>query len=212
MNWLRRNWLLILAHIGSLLPMAILLWDWSQDDLTANPLQAVTLRTGRFAIILLMLSLATTTLNSLFGLRQIVPLRKWFGLYSALYVGVHFLIFIGVDYGFDLSLILEDLIFKRYIIVGFLAGLILLPLALTSTKGWQRRLGKNWKRLHRMVYLAALLASVHYIWLVKADIRTPLIYAGIFLFLLILRIPLVRRYARGLKSIRNLFPKQIPNA
>jgi sulfoxide reductase heme-binding subunit YedZ len=212
MNWLRRNWLLILAHIGSLLPMAILLWDWLQDDLTANPLQAVTLRTGRFAIILLMLSLATTTLNSLFGLRQIVPLRKWFGLYSALYVGVHFLIFIGVDYGFDLSLILEDLIFKRYIIVGFLAGLILLPLALTSTKGWQRRLGKNWKRLHRMVYLAALLASVHYIWLVKADIRTPLIYAGIFLFLLILRIPLVRRYARGLKSIRNLFPKQIPNA
>jgi sulfoxide reductase heme-binding subunit YedZ len=158
-----------------------------------------------------MLSLAITPLNSLFGWRQIIPLRKWFGLYSAFYVGVHFLIFIGIDYGFDLSLILAELIFKRYIIVGFLAGLILLPLALTSTKGWQRRLRKNWKRLHRLVYLAAILASVHFIWLVKADIRTPLIYLGIFLLLLILRIPAIRRFTRGLRFLRNLFPKQAPS-
>jgi sulfoxide reductase heme-binding subunit YedZ len=205
MKWFKRHWLLILTHIGSLTPMAILLWDWSQGNLTANPIQAATLRTGRFAIILLILSLSVTPLNSLFGLRQIIPLRKWLGLYSAFYVGAHFFIFIGIDYGFNLSFILADLATKKYVIVGFIAGLILLPLALTSTKGWQRRLKKNWKRLHRFVYLAGVLASIHYIWLVKSDIRTPVLYAGIVVLLLALRIPGIRRRFSGLRFIRNWF-------
>ena len=212
MKWLRKNGLLILTHIGSLIPLAVLLWDWSQSNLTVNPIQAVTLRTGRFAIILLILSLACTPVNSLFNLRRVIPLRKWLGLYSALYVGIHFAIFIGVDYGFNLTLIKADLLSKRYVIVGFSAGFILLPLALTSTKGWQRRLRKNWKRLHKLVYLAGILASTHFIWLVKSDIRTPLIYAGIILLLLALRIPVIRRYTSGLRFIRNWFPSRAPSS
>jgi len=208
MTWLRKNWLLLLTHIGSLIPLAVLLWDWSQGNLTVNPIQAVTLRTGRFAIILLILSLACTPVNSLFGFRQVIPLRKWLGLYSAMYVGFHFAIFIGIDYGFNLSLIKVDLLSKRYVIVGFFAGLILLPLALTSTKGWQKRLKKNWKRLHRLVYVAGILASTHFIWLVKSDIRTPLIYAGIMLFLLILRVPVIRRFTKGMRFLRVWFPKK----
>jgi sulfoxide reductase heme-binding subunit YedZ len=178
------------------------MWDWSQGSLTVNPIQAVTLRTGRFAIILLILSLAITPLNSLFGWRQIIPMRKWFGLYSALYVGIHFAIFIGVDYGFNFSLIQADLLSKRYVIVGFFAGLILLPLALTSTKGWQRRMKKRWKKLHRLVYLAAILAATHFIWLVKSDIRVPILYGGIILLLLILRIPVIRRHTKGLRFLQ----------
>jgi sulfoxide reductase heme-binding subunit YedZ len=210
MKWLKKNWLLILTHVGGLIPLAVLLWDWSQDNLTVNPIQAVTLRTGRFAIILLILSLAITPINSLFGWRKVIPLRKWLGLYSALYVGIHFLIFIGVDYGFNLSFIAADLLTKRYVIVGFFAGLILLPLVLTSTKGWQKRLRKNWKRLHKLVYIAGLLASTHFIWQVKSDIRVPLIYAGIVLILLALRIPIIRRFTKGMRFIKALFPKRAP--
>lgn len=191
--------------------MVILLWDWTQGNLTANPIQAATLRTGRFAIILLILSLSITPINSLFGLKQVIPLRKWLGLYSALYVGIHFFLFIGIDYGFNINLIKVDLITKRYVLVGFGAGLILLPLALTSTKGWMRRLKKGWKRLHRLVYLAGLLAAIHYIWLVKSDIRTPLLYAGIVVFLLVLRIPIIRRYTSGLRFLRSWFPKREPS-
>jgi sulfoxide reductase heme-binding subunit YedZ len=211
MRWLRRHWLLILTHIGSVIPMVVLLWDWLQGNLTANPIQAATLRTGRFAIIFLILSLAITPINSLFGLKQVIPLRKWLGLYSAFYVGVHFLLFIGIDYGFNLNLIEADLISKRYVLVGFGAGLILLPLVITSTKGWKRRLKKGWKRLHRLVYLAGLLAAIHYIWLVKSDIRTPLLYAGIMVLLLVLRIPVIRRHTSGLRFLRNLFPKGEPS-
>jgi sulfoxide reductase heme-binding subunit YedZ len=211
MKWLKRNWLLLLTHIGSLIPMLILLWDWSQGNLTANPIQAATLRTGRFAIILLILSLSITPLNSLFGLRKLIPLAKWLGLYAAFYVGIHFFIFIGIDYGFNLTFILADLATKKYVIVGFLAGLILLPLAITSTKGWQRRLKKNWKRLHRFVYLAGILAVTHYIWLVKSDIRTPLLYAGIVVLLLFLRIPVIRRNLSGLRFVRRQHSKHKTN-
>lgn len=211
MKWLKRNWLLIFTHIGSLIPMAILLWDWSQGGLTANPIQAATLRTGRFAIILLILSLSIHPLYSLLGLKKVIPLRKWLGLYSAFYVGIHFLLFIGIDYGFNLNLIKADLISKRYVLVGFGAGLILLPLALTSTRGWMKRLKKGWKRLHRLVYLAGLLAAIHYIWLVKSDIRTPLLYAGVIVLLLVLRIPIIRRHTSGLRFLRSWFPKREPN-
>ena len=209
MKWLKKNWLLLLAHIGSLIPLVIMLWDWSQGNLTVNPIQAVTLRTGRFAIILLILSLACTPINSVFGIRKVIPLRKWLGLYSAMYVGIHFAIFLGVDYRFNFSFIAADLLSKRYVIVGFIAGLILLPLVITSTKGWQRRMRKRWKQLHKLVYIAGILASTHFIWLVKSDIRVPLLYAGIVLLLLVLRIPLVRRFTKGLRFIRTRIPSRV---
>jgi sulfoxide reductase heme-binding subunit YedZ len=203
------NWLLLLAHIGAMLPLGLLLWDWRSGNLTANPIQAATLRTGKSALVLLVLSLACTPLNTLFGLRQALPLRKWFGLYAFFYAGLHFLIFVGLDYGFDIVLLKGAIFEKRYALVGLLTGLILLPLALTSTQGWMRRLGKRWKQLHRLVYLAGVLAVVHYVWLVKSDIRVPLLYGAIVGFLLLLRLPRVRRAAGRVRNISSWLPSRI---
>ncbi|MCL4297097.1 MAG: sulfoxide reductase heme-binding subunit YedZ [Anaerolineae bacterium] len=200
MNILRKNWLRLLTHVGALTPLAWLLWDYWFDNLTVNPIQDITFRTGKPALILLVLSLACTPVNTLFGFKQVLPLRKPLGLYAFMYVSLHFLTFVGLDYGFDWSLLYEAIFEKRYALVGFAAFLILLPLALTSTQGWMRRLGKNWKRLHRWVYLAGLLAVVHYVWLVKSDIREPLLYGAAVVLLLCLRLPAVRKAAANFRS------------
>ncbi|MCK4976213.1 MAG: ferric reductase-like transmembrane domain-containing protein, partial [Anaerolineales bacterium] len=113
------------------------------DNLTANPIQAVTLRTGKTALVLLVLTLAVTPINTLFGFRQLLKVRRALGLYTFLYISIHFAIFIGLDYVFDLELILEAIFEKRFALIGFITGLIMLPLALTSTRWWMKRLGKN---------------------------------------------------------------------
>ncbi len=197
---LRRNWLRILVHAGALLPLAVLLWDYWQGGLSVNPIQDVTLRTGKYALILLVLSLACTPINMVFGYRPVLRVRRALGLYAFMYVAIHLLIFVGLDYTFDLTLIREAILEKRYALVGFAAFLILLPLAVTSTKGWMRRLGRLWKQLHRWVYLAALLAVLHFVWLVKSDIREPLVYGAVVVILLVLRIPRVRRSASHFRS------------
>ena len=195
MNRLRSNWLLVLTHIGALLPLVLLIWDFSQHQLSVNPIQEVTLWTGKSALVLLVLSLACTPLNTIFRFRPALRARRWLGLYAFMYVALHLLIFVGLDYGFDLDLLREAIFEKRYALVGFAAFLILLPLAVTSTKGWMKRLGRQWKRLHRAVYLAALLAVVHFVWLVKSDIREPLVYGAVVVVLLALRISAIRKAA-----------------
>jgi sulfoxide reductase heme-binding subunit YedZ len=183
----------ILAHAGSLVPLAWLIWDFFTDNLTVNPIQDITFRTGKAALVLLVLSLACTPLNTVFAFREALKVRRALGLYAFFYVGLHFLVFIGLDYTFDLELIREAIFEKRYALMGFAAFLTLLPLALTSTKGWQKRLGKTWRALHRRVYLAAILAVIHYVWLVKSDIREPVAFGVVVVMLLMLRIPVVRR-------------------
>ena len=183
----------IFAQVGALLPLAVLIWDYFQDNLTVNPIQEITFRTGKYALVLLVLSLACTPLNTLIGFREALRLRRPLGLYAFMYASFHFLTFIGLDYGFDLELIYEAIFEKRYALVGFAAFLILLPLAITSTKGWQKRLGKNWKKLHQLVYVAAGLVVVHFVWGVKSDIREPLIYGAIVLSFLLLRVPAIRQ-------------------
>ncbi|MBI1877549.1 MAG: sulfoxide reductase heme-binding subunit YedZ [Chloroflexi bacterium] len=205
MDMLRKNWLRILTHVGALTPLAWLLWDFWFDNLTVNPIQDITFRTGKPALILLVLSLACTPVSTVFGFKQVLPLRKPLGLYAFMYVCLHFLTFIGLDYGFDPGLLYEAIFEKRYALVGFAAFLILLPLAITSTQGWMRRLGKNWKRLHRWVYLVGILAVVHYVWLVKSDIREPLLYGAAVGVLLILRLPALRR---PIANFRSRFKKQ----
>ncbi len=187
------NWLRVLVHFGALLPLAILLWDFWQNRLTVNPIQEITLRTGKSALVLLVLALACTPINSVFGFKPVLRLRRPLGLYAFMYASFHFLTFVGLDYGFDPELIREAILEKRYALVGFATFLILLPLAATSTKGWMRRLGRHWKRLHRGVYLAGLLAVLHFVWLVKSDIREPLLYGGVVVLLLVLRISGIRR-------------------
>lgn len=193
MRRLSPNLLRVATHVGALLPLVVLIWDGLNNGLTVNPIQEISARTGKAALILLVLSLACTPLNTLFGFRQALTLRRPLGLYAFAYATLHLLNFALVDYGLDPVLLREAILEKRYVLVGFAAFLLLLPLAITSTKGFQRRLGKQWKQLHRLVYLAALLAIVHFVWLVKADVREPLVYGAIVTGLLALRIPLVRR-------------------
>lgn len=193
-------WRLAGVHAACWLPLAWVLFSYWRDPLKINPIQDFTFGTGLPALILLLLSLAVTPANTLFGWRWAIPLRKWLGLYAFFYVCLHLLIFVGLDYGFDPALIYEAIFEKRYALVGFAAFLILLPLALTSTRGWQQRLGQAWKRLHRLVYLAAVLAVIHFVWLVKADVREPLAYGAVLAVLLVLRLPPVRRRLSGLRT------------
>lgn len=197
---LKNNWLKIVTHVGALLPLVVLIWDYYHNQLTFNPIQEATFRTGKYALVLLVLSLAVTPVNTLFGWRQLLPLRKWLGLYAFMYAAIHFLIFVWLDYGLNLALLQEAIFEKRYALVGFSAFLILLPLAITSTRGWMKRLGKNWKRLHRLVYLAGLLVVVHFVWLVKSDIREPLAYGAVIGLLLLLRLPVIRKNISKMRS------------
>lgn len=191
------TWLQVLTHLGALAPFVYLLWDFFTDNLSVNPIQDITFRTGKPALVLLVLSLACTPLNSLFGFRAALKLRRPLGVYAFLYVCLHLLTFVGLDYGFDPGLIYEAIFEKRYALVGFAAFCLLLPLFFTSTKGWQRRLGKRWKKLHQLVYLIAPLAVFHYLWLVKSDIRQPLFFGALVVLLLVLRIPAVKQPVRG---------------
>ena len=195
-----------MIHILALVPLFILISDWANDELTANPIQYLTLRTGKTALRLLTLSVAVTPLIFLTGRRELNPARRLLGLYAALYASMHFSIFVGLDYFFDWELIKEVIFEKPYVLAGFGAFIIISVMAITSTKGWKRRLKKKWKPLHRFVYLAALLVTLHYIWLVKSDIREPLIYGGVMLIFLLLRIPAVKsvitNFKKGKKSAK----------
>jgi sulfoxide reductase heme-binding subunit YedZ len=190
----------LIVHTGAWIPLAWLAWTYFSGGLGVNPIQAAEQWTGRFAAGHLALSLACTPLNTLFGWRDTVKVRRALGLYAFMYAGVHLSILIGVDYGFAFDLLWADLASKPFILVGASALLILLALAITSFKWWMRTLGKNWKRLHRLVYLAGPLVALHYAWAQKGDlfslrgnIALPLAYALIVATLLVLRIPRVRR-------------------
>ncbi|MFN8490209.1 MAG: protein-methionine-sulfoxide reductase heme-binding subunit MsrQ [Caldilineaceae bacterium] len=193
---LTKHWFWILVNLASLTPLFMLLWNYWTDNLSADPVAYITKKTGQSAIILLGLSLACTPVNTIFGFRPALTVRKSLGLYAFMYAALHLLNFVGLDYGFNLNYILDDaLLKKRYMIVGLTAFLILLPLAITSTKGWMKSLGRNWKRLHKLAYVAGVLAVLHYIWLVKLDIHWPLLYASVLGVLLLLRAPRVRKFA-----------------
>jgi sulfoxide reductase heme-binding subunit YedZ len=184
----------IAAHIGSWIPLALLLWHFWQGSLGPDIIRAATLRTGYAALVLLVLSLACTPVNILFRYKPVLKLRRPLGLYSFMYASIHFAIFIGVDYFFNFALIKDALLEKRYALAGLATGLILLALALTSTDASKRRLRKNWIRLHRLAYFAGVLAVVHFIWLVKQGVLEPWIWAGIVLSLLLLRVKPVKQF------------------
>lgn len=191
----------IAAHIAALIPLVLLLWDFWQGNLGPDVIREATLRTGKTALVLLIASLACTPVNILFGYKPVLKLRRPLGLYSFMYASIHFAIFIGVDYFFNLELIWEALFEKRFALVGLATGTILLALALTSTLGWQRRLKKNWKRLHRFVYLAGILAVLHFIWLVKQGVWEPYVWAGVVLLLLALRYKPIKLRAQKLLRV-----------
>ena len=181
-----------IVHIASLLPLLFMIFDWQKDSLTANPIQYLTLKTGKTALILLSIELSISPIVYLTGKKFIRQFKKMLGLYAALYAFLHFSVFVFLDYFFDWELIKDAITEKPYVLVGFSAFLILMTLTATSTKGWKLRLKRNWKRLHRLVYLAGILAIFHYTWLVKADIREPLTYGAFMTVFLIIRLPFIR--------------------
>ena len=188
-----------------MIPLFILISDWLNDELTANPIQYLTLSTGKTALRLLTLSISITPIIFLTAKRDLNPARKLLGLYAAFYAALHFSIFVGLDYFFDWELIYETILEKPYVLVGFAAFSILSVMAVTSTKGWKRRLKKKWKPLHRFIYLAGILVTLHYIWLVKSDIREPLLYGAIIALFLLLRIP-------GIKNVITKFKNRTDSA
>jgi len=202
----------IAIHIYAWSALVRLIIDFFNNNLTANPIQALEQRTGRHAITLLVLSLACTPLNNIFGWRELIKRRRALGLYAFMYATIHVIIFVDLDYGLAWSLILQTIIQKPYIVVGVLTFLMLIPLAFTSFDIWKKRLGKNWKRLHQLIYLIAPLAVLHYAWGKKGDffrlqgeIIRPLIYAVIVIIFLIMRIPQVRKALASLRG-RILIP------
>ncbi len=179
----------------------MLAFDAATANLTINPIQAAEQRTGDTAITFLILSLACTPLHLVYGAPWLMKLSRPLGLYAFLYAAVHVSIFIGIDYGFDFTLLLQELAQKPYIIVGATCLLILSALALTSFDRAKLILRKRWKQLHRLVYLAGLLAVLHFGWASKGnlfsfsgDIFRPLLAGALVLTLLIIRLPPVRRW------------------
>lgn len=200
MKKLRYTPLQILVHFAGWLPLALLVFDFFTDNLTANPIQAIEQRTGLNAITFLILSLGCTPIASIFGWKELTLRRKALGNYGFLYAAVHVSTFFGLDYGLDLSAVWRDVGTKSFIIIGAISFLLLLPLAITSFKYWMKRLGKNWKRLHRLVYIISPLVVVHFFMAKKGDflnlsgdIIQPLIYGAVAILLLVLRVTPIKK-------------------
>jgi sulfoxide reductase heme-binding subunit YedZ len=192
----------IILHICALLPLAMLFYDLGYENLSVNPIQDITIRTGKPALVFLVLVLSITPVRKWFGLHSLLQFRRILGLYAFMYASLHFLVFIGLDYGFDIELLRSSVFKKPYVVLGLLAYLTLVPLAITSTHGWIRRLGKYWKMLHKLVYLAGILAVSHYIWAVKSDIRQPLMFAAVICVMLLAR---TRFFNRAIYLLRERF-------
>lgn len=194
-NWLRENWLRVMVHLGVWGPLVWLVWRFWNNDLGVEPVVTLNNVTGRTAMILLLLCLSATPLYILFNFRQAIKVRRALGLYAFMYAGLHFFNFIALDYAFDLNFILQDGVQEQpYILVGLTALLFLVSLAITSTKGWMKRLKKNWTRLHWLIYPAGVLVMIHFLWQAKAAERfEPLVYAAILAFLLLVRVPPLRK-------------------
>lgn len=206
----------IIMHMYAWSVLVLIAVDFITGNISANPIQELEQRTGRHAITLLILSLACTPLNKLFQWSEPLKRRRALGLYAFMYATIHVIIFVNLDYGFAWSLIIQTILEKPYILVGLLGFLMLIPLAMTSFDVWKNRLGKNWKRLHQLVYLIVPLVLLHFAWGKKGDffalqgeIIRPLVYSIIAGILLIMRIPPVRRFVSSLPyTIRLRFRKR----
>jgi methionine sulfoxide reductase heme-binding subunit len=206
----RFAWLQVVVHIAAWIPAVYLTWAFFTNNLTVNPIQALTQNTGLTAITFLILALACTPLFTFTRFAPLLNFRRPLGLYAFMYAALHVSTFVGLDYLFDFNAILLDTADKRYIWVGLAAFLLLIPLAITSIRWFMIKMGKNWKRLHRLVYAAGVLAVFHFAWVIKGDVATlqgnvvgPLIAGSALTVLLAARIPPVRKRVAALGQ--NLF-------
>jgi len=178
------------VFLAALAPLALLVWDGFHDGLGANPVEAITHRTGKLVLQLLIATLCVTPLRRLTGWPALTRLRRMIGLFAFFYLSLHLATYLVLDAALDPAYILEDVLDRVYITAGFTGFVLLVPLAVTSTNGWVRRLGPaRWRALHRLVYAAVLAGGLHYLWLVKADLREPLAYLAAIAVLLALLLP-----------------------
>lgn len=173
-----------LVFSASLLPFVWLGWRVWQNELGSNPVETLSHFTGDWTLRFLLLTLAITPLRRISGWQWPLKVRRMLGLFAFFYASLHFGIYLVFDQFFDWAAIMEDIRERPYITVGFAAWLLLTPLAITSTTGMMKRLGRRWQLLHRLVYLIGVLGVLHYLWLVKTDFREPLLYAGLLASLL----------------------------
>ena len=182
------GWTRALLFVLCLVPFFDLGWDAYTQNLTANPVEYITHKTGDWTIRFLMITLSVTPLRLLFHQPQLVRFRRMFGLFAFFYAMLHFTTWFCLDKFFDFQEMGKDILKRPFITLGLAALLMLIPLAVTSTNGWVRRLGfKRWQKLHRLVYVIALVGVIHYYWLVKSDVRLPLMYGAIWVALMSVR-------------------------
>ena len=182
------------VHLLCLAPLCLLVVAAFNDALGANPVEKLTHETGQWTLRLLLVTLSLSPLRQWSGTAAWIRFRRILGLYSYFYCCCHFSIWFIADHSFDPGSMIEDIVKRPYITLGFSAFLLLLPLAVTSNQAMIRRLGRKWKSLHQLVYLVLLLGVLHFIWLVKADYLEPTIYAIIAMILLIHRVGPIKRF------------------
>ena len=183
MTWIKSS-----VFVLSLFPLIRLIWLGAHDDLSANPIEFIERSTGFWALFILLITLSLTPIRLITKRVWQLQLRRMLGLFMFFYAFVHITIYLWLDFSFIWADISKDIIKHPRILVGFFAFILAIPLAITSNRAMVRRLGEQWKQLHQLVYLIAILGVVHFWWLVKKDIREPLIYAIILIILLALRI------------------------
>ena len=172
----------------SSIPFIIIISKIFLNQLGPEPIKEITLHTGEWTLLFLIFTLSMTPLKRLTNLNIWISVRRMLGLFAFFYASLHMLTYIGLDYQFDLSAISKDIFTKKFIFVGFTAWLLMVPLAMTSSKKMMGILKKKWKKLHRLIYLISILGVIHFLWLVKKDLTEPLIYLLIIVILLILRV------------------------
>ena len=172
----------------SLIPLILIVYKTFTNNLGPEPIKEITHHTGEWALLFIVFTLAMSPLKKITNLNIWISFRRMLGLFAFFYASLHLMTYVGLDYRFDLENISKDILTKKFIFIGFAAWLLLVPLALTSSKKMMGILKHNWKKLHRLTYIIAIFAVVHFIWLVKRDLTEPLIYLFIILALLAFRI------------------------
>jgi sulfoxide reductase heme-binding subunit YedZ len=193
---LANKWTKVSIFLFCLVPLGVLVWRALTANLGANPVEFIQHATGDWTLRFLVLTLSITPLRKLLKLPELIRFRRMLGLFAFFYACLHFLTYLGPDQSFDLAAIWRDVAKRPFITVGFTAFVLLVPLAITSTAGWIRRLGgRRWQMLHRAIYISAICGVIHYYWLVKSAVLRPLTYAAIVAVLLLWRLGdwLVRR-------------------
>jgi sulfoxide reductase heme-binding subunit YedZ len=202
---LTSKWTKLVVFAACLAPVAVLVWRGIHQDLTADPIAFITHTTGDWTIRFIVITLAITPLRKILHLPQLIRFRRMLGLFAFFYVCLHFTTWIWLDKGFVWSEMWKDVEKRRFITVGFTGFVLLIPLAITSTAGWIRRLGgKRWQMLHRLVYVTAVLGVIHYYWLVKSDVRKPLFYGLLVAILLAWRLATWLTGRRGRPPARSV--------